>query len=112
MQRLLDAMAKIYPLLTAEEKARNELGKDLLVMSDRHPLYEEIATNFYSKRQGSPKYKLNSSISGGLAGKIEKNEDYLPGSSLSFPLGDGIMPDLEEDHSIRYAPFSLHSVSC
>lgn len=102
MKRLLDAMAKRYPLLSAEEQARNELGKDLLVISDRHPLYDEIATNFYSKRQGSPKYKLKPSTSEGLAGKIEKNEDYLPGSALSFPLGEGVMPDLEEDHSIRY----------
>ncbi len=110
MKRLLDAMAKKYPLLSAEEQARNEVGKDLLVMSDRHPLYNEVATNFYSKRQGSPKYKLNSSTSEGLAGKIEKNDDYLPGSSLSFPLGEGVMPDLEEDHTIRYAYCHLWSV--
>jgi len=102
-------MAKKYSLLSVEEQARNEVGKDLLVMSDRHPLYDEIATNFYSKRQGSPKYKLNPSISEGLAGKIEKNEDYLPGSSLSFPLSGGIMPDSEEDHSIRYSWCNLWS---
>lgn len=102
MRRLLDAMAKKYPLLSAEEHARNEMGKDVLIMSDRHPLYEEIAVNFYSKRQGSPKYKLNPSVSEGLAGEVEKNEDYIPQSSLSFPLSGGGMPDLDEDHSIRY----------
>ena len=101
-QRLLDAMATKYPLLSPEEHARNEMGRDVLIMSDRHPLYEEIATNFYSKRQGSPKYKLNPSISDGLAGKVEKNEEYIPQSSLTFPLRDGSMPNLEEDHSIRY----------
>ena len=101
-KRLLDAMAKKYPLLSAEEHARNEMGKDVLIISDRHPLYEEIATNFYSRRQGSPKLKLKPSISEGLAGSVEKNEDYIPQSSLSFPLTDGSMPDLEEDHSIRY----------
>lgn len=100
-KRLLDAMAKKYPLLSAKDAARNEMGKDVLIMSDRHPLYEEVAMNFYSKRQGSPKYKLSPKISGGLAGKVEKNEHYLPGSSLVFPLEDG-MPDLEDDHSIRY----------
>ena len=72
-----------------------------LIISDRHPLYEEIATNFYSRRQGPPKFKISSSISEGLAGKVEKNEDYIPQSSLSFPLSDGTMPDLDEDHSIR-----------
>ncbi len=100
-KRLLDAMAKKYPLLSAEEVARNELGRDVLIISDRHPLYEEIAMNFYSKRQGSPKYKINAKISEGLAGKVEKNEEYLPGSSLDFPLSEGDMPSLEEDHSIR-----------
>ena len=100
-KRLLDAMAKKYPLLSAEEMARNELGRDVLILSDRHPLYEEIATNFYSKRQGSSKYKINARISEGLSGIVEKNEDYLPGSSLDFPLSEGDMPNLEEDHSIR-----------
>ena len=100
-RRLLDAMATKYPLLTPEDAARNETGKDVLILSDRHPLYNEIATNFYSKRQGAPKYKLQSAISEGLAGKVEKNDDYIPQSSLVYPLEDG-MPSLEEDHSIRY----------
>lgn len=101
-KRLLDAMATRYPLLSADDVARNARGKDVLIMSNRHPLYEEIATNFYSKRQGSPKYKLNPRISEGLAGKVEKNEDYIPQSSLTFPLEEGIMPNLDEDNSIRY----------
>lgn len=101
-KRLLDAMATRYPLLSADDVARNAMGKDVLIMSNRHPLYEEIATNFYSKRQGSPKYKLNPRTSEGLAGKVEKNEDYLPQSSLIFPLEEGAMPNLDEDNSIRY----------
>ena len=101
-KRLLDAMATRYPLLSADDVARNAMGKDVLIMSNRHPLYEEIATNFYSKRQGSPKYKLNPRISEGLAGKVEKNEDYIPQSSLIFPLEEGAMPNLDEDNSIRY----------
>lgn len=101
-KRLLSAMATKYPLLSAEDAARNEPGKDVLIMSDRHPLYEEIATNFYSKRQGLPKFKLNSLLSEGLAGSVEKNEDYLPQSALNFPLSDGGMPDLDVDNSIRY----------
>ena len=100
-KRLLDAMATKYPLLSAEEHARNEMGKEVLIMSDRHPLYESIATNFYSRRQGSPKMKIDPALSEGLSGKVEKNEDYIPQSSLSFPLADGTMPDIDEDHSIR-----------
>lgn len=101
-KRLLDAMATRYTLLSAEDVARNEMGKDALIFSERHPLYEEVATNFYSKKQGSPKYKLSPSISEGLVGKVEKNEGYIPGMSLEFPLEEGGMPSLEEDHSIRY----------
>lgn len=104
-KRLLDAMATRYPLLSAEDIARNEMGKDALIFSERHPLYEEVATNFYSKKQGSPKYKLTPSISEGLVGKVEKNEGYIPGMSLEFPLEEGGMPSLEEDHSIRYVNF-------
>ncbi|MCJ1453268.1 5'-3' exoribonuclease 2 [Mycoblastus sanguinarius] len=110
-QRLLSAMAKKYPLLSAEEHARNETGRDVLIMSDSHPLYEEIATNFYSKRQVSSIYKLSPSISEGLAGKVEKNEEFLPQSSLLFPLSSGILPDIEEDHSmsVHYEmPRSVH----
>ncbi len=99
--RLLKAMGERYPLLDPEEVARNELGRDVLQISDRHPLYEDIATKFYSKKQGSPKYKLNSRVSEGLAGKIEKNDAYLPQSPLTFPLESGGMPDLDDDHSIR-----------
>ena len=106
-KRLLDAMATRYPLLSADDVARNAVGKDVLIMSNRHPLYEEIATNFYSKRQGSPKYKLNPRISEGLAGKVEKNEDYIPQSSLTFPLEEGAMPNLDEDNSIRYVELRM-----
>ena len=108
-KRLLDAMATRYPLLSADDVARNAMGKDVLIMSNRHPLYEEIATNFYSKRQGSPKYKLNPRISEGLAGKVGKNEDYIPQSSLVFPLEEGVMPNLDEDNSIRYVHSHLSS---
>ncbi|KAL9138281.1 MAG: hypothetical protein Q9175_000507 [Cornicularia normoerica] len=109
-KRLLDAMATRYPLLSVDDVARNAMGKDVLIMSNRHPLYEEIATNFYSKRQGSPKYKLNPRISEGLAGKVEKNKDYIPQSSLTFPLDEGLMPNLDEDNSISVHYEMPHSI--
>ncbi len=104
-KRLLKAMSDKYSQLSPEDAARNEMGKDVLLVSDAHPLYDEVATNFYSKRQGSPKYKLNPRVSEGLAGKVEKIEDQLPRGSLSFPLKDGGMPDLDNDRSIRYAKY-------
>ena len=108
MKRLLAAMNKKYPLLSADEVARNTTGKDVLIISDRHPLYVDIASNFYSKRQGTLRHKLQPRISEGLAGEVEKDPDYLPQSPLVFPLGAGGMPTLEEDHSIRYiSPMSM-----
>ena len=101
-KRLLEAMSKKYPLLSTDEVARNEIGRDVLIVSDRHPLYLDVASKFYSKRQGLTKYKLDSKVSEGLAGEVERNPEYIPQSPLVFPLEGGGMPNLEEDHSIRY----------
>ena len=110
-QRLLDAMAKKYPLLPPDVAARNGVGKDVLLVSEAHQaLYDDIATNFYSKKQGQPDFKLNPRISEGLSGRVEKNEAYLPHSALVFPLASGEMPSLDDDRSIRFAPLSLEIV--
>lgn len=99
--RLLEAMAKKYPLLAPEVAARNSIGKDVLLVAEAHnDLYDHIATNFYSKKQGPPNFKLNPRLSEGLTGNVEKNEAYLPHGSLTFPLQSGGMPSLDEDRSI------------
>jgi 5'-3' exoribonuclease 2 len=101
-KRLLGAMEKRYHLLPADVAARNLMGKEVLLVSEANKdLYDDIATHFYSKKQGPPVHNLNPRISEGLAGKIEKNESYLPHGSLSFPLETKGMPDLDEDHTIR-----------
>jgi 5'-3' exoribonuclease 2 len=106
-KRLLAAMAKRYPLLPPEVAARNGVGKDVLLFAEAHQaLYDDIATNFYSKKQGPPGLKLNPRISEGLAGKVAKNESYLPHGSLIFPLASGGMPSLDEDRSIRFVHYS------
>ena len=97
-KRLLDAIAKKYPLLSAEDAARNGVGKDVLIFSEKSDLGKDIATVFYSKRQGAPEYSLNTRISKGLIGTVQKNDDYLPQSSLTSPL-DGL-PELDEDRSM------------
>jgi 5'-3' exoribonuclease 2 len=101
-KRLLSAMEKLYPFLPPEEAARNVVGKDVLLVSEANQaLYDNITSNFYSKKQGSLHYNFNPRISGGLAGNVEKNEAYLPHGSLRFPLKNGSMPDLDEDRTIR-----------
>ncbi|KAB8237349.1 5'-_3' exoribonculease Dhp1 [Aspergillus alliaceus] len=99
-KRLLAAMEKKYPLLSDEEKARNTVGRDVLLLSDGHPLYQDLVANFYSKKQGAPKYKLNMRISEGLAGKVERNETYIPHSSLVSSLEEYGMPTLDDDRSL------------
>ncbi|KAL4895826.1 XRN 5'-3' exonuclease N-terminus-domain-containing protein [Aspergillus ambiguus] len=99
-KRLLTAMEKKYPLLSDEERLRNCVGRDVLLISDGHPLYQDIVGNFYSKKQGAPKYKLNMRVSEGLAGKVEKNDTYIPHSSLVSSLEEYGMPTLDEDRSL------------
>lgn len=101
-KRLLIAMEKRYPQLAPEEAERNTMGRDVLIVSESHQaLYDTIASNFYSKKQGAVKFKLNSKVSEGLAGKVEKNEAYLPHSSLTFPLESNAMPSLDDDRTIK-----------
>ena len=100
-KRLLKAMSEKYPLLNAEENSRNEIGMDELIISDRHPLHDEVVGNIYSKRQGPSRYKLNASLSAGLMGYVEKKDHYLPQSTLLCPITEGGLPDLDEDHSLR-----------
>lgn len=100
-KRLLKAMNKRYPLLSNDEVARNETGKDVLIISDRHPLFVDIASNFYSKRRGASKYKLIPKNSDGLAGKVERDAEFQLQSPLVYPLNNEGMPSLEENHSIR-----------
>ena len=100
-KRLLDAMGTRYPLLSADEVARNEFGKEVLIFSDKHTLYENAASNFYSKKKGPDFFEMDSRISKGLIGKIEKNPAYFPHGDLLFPLDDDSMPSLDENHSMR-----------
>ena len=101
-QRLLTAMHKKYHLLTEEEKIRNTVGHEVLLLSDRHPLYGDLVANFYSKKPGPPKYKLNMRVSDGLAGKVSRNEMYIPHSFLDSSLEEYGMPSLDDDHSLLY----------
>ena len=102
-KRLLDAMAKKYSLLTTEEHARNERGQDALLVSEKHPLYDVLALQFYSKKtkDGAPIIKLPTR-KGGLAGKAEKNAGFLPHMSLPGPEEDiKLEPEVDDDRSMR-----------
>lgn len=101
--RLLTAMATKYPLLTDDERVRNELGKDALLVSEMHPLYDELVTTFYSKKsKGGPTNLKLATRKFQLAGTVEKNEDFLPHMSLRGPEEDiKLEPEVDDDKSIR-----------
>ena len=99
-KRLLAAMQKKYPLLTEDERNRNTHGREVLLLSDQHPLYQDLAGHFYSKKPGPPEYKLNMRISDGLAGLVERSDTYIPHGALVSPLEGYGMPGLDDDRSL------------
>lgn len=102
MPRLLSAVQGRYHLLSPQDQVRNSRGRDVLIFSDSfESLYDEVLTNFYSKKQGAPKFKLNPKTSGGLAGRVEKQDEYIPHGELKYPMERGQMPDLDNDRSIK-----------
>lgn len=101
MPRLLKAVQAKYPLLSDADKARNEVGRDILIMSDSHEAaYDEILTNFYSKKQGPPVFTLNPKATEGLSGTVEKQDGYVPHGDLHYPLERKAFPDVDYDRSL------------
>lgn len=99
-KRLLAAMEKKYPLLSDDERHRNTHGTEVLLLSDQHPLYQDLVGNFYSKKPGPAEYNLNMRVSDGLAGIVERSETYVPHGSLVSDLEEYGMPSLDDDRSL------------
>lgn len=100
--RLLEACAKGYKLLTPEESRRNARGYDQLIFSESNAsLYESVVHKLYSKKASKEKASLDMKTSGGLAGYIQKDASYTPNSSVPFPLqSKENFPDIEMDTSV------------
>lgn len=98
--RLLEAMGTVYPLLTEEEASRNTHGSEVLLLSDRNPLYQDLVANFYSKKPGPAQYSIKQDLSAGLAGIVERSDTYIPHSSLVSPLEAHGMPGVDDDRSL------------
>ena len=104
-KRLLDAMKTKYPELSQDEQRRNQFGDEVLIFSNQHPLYEQVATSFYGKKAvDSMKFKLETHRSKGLAGKVGKDGDTaISGDELVFPLEGGAQEKftgLDQDESV------------
>lgn len=101
MPRLLAAIEEKYPLLSVEDAARNDMGRDVLLLSEANQdLYDDVTMHFYSKKQGPPKYQLDPRLSRGLSGMIEKMPEYLPHGTLEYPLERKALPNLDDDRSL------------
>lgn len=103
-KKLLEAMHTKYPLLTEDEKRRNGFGEEVLIFSTKHPLYNEVVSNFYGKKADKDKFKINSKTSEGLAGKASKDASYIPNSELTYPLppgGQDQFTSLDVDESVK-----------
>lgn len=100
--RLLEACAKGYQLLTADESRRNARGYEQLIFSEKHnSLYDHVISKLYSKKVAKEKVSLDMTTSGGLAGYIQKDPSYTPNSSIPFPLqSKDSFPDIEMDTSV------------
>lgn len=102
-KRLLAAMAMKYPLLTEEENDRNAPGHDALLVSDQHPLYDDFAMEFYSKKAKNFGNAIKLPVRQcHLAGTVEKNVSFLPHMDLRGPQGDiRLEPEVDDDRSMR-----------
>lgn len=101
-KRLLKAMGTKYPLLTADEHARNERGEEALIISEQNPLYEQLALKFYSKKSKDGTKTMQLSMQKAqLAGEVAKNEDFLPHMDLLGPQDDiKLDPEVDDDRSM------------
>jgi 5'-3' exoribonuclease 2 len=107
-KRLLKHMHELYPKMTDDERARNSVGKENLLFSTHHKMYQELEANWYTKKQGSDKVSLRAKTSEGLVGQVTKDEDHIPDSGLNFPLQGGALPDLPHNNSIRQVAQPSH----
>lgn len=102
-KRLLAAMKTKYPMLSEEEHERNAVGKETLLIGDSHPLYDEFVTRFYSKKAKNDSDGLKlSARKAGVAGKVWKNESFLPHMDLLGPENDiRLEPPIDDDRSMN-----------
>lgn len=95
-KRLLDAMSEKYPHLSDFEIQRNERGKDVILVGNKHPLYDYIE-GLYGKKKAKEPVPLVAKRSKGIAGAVLP-DDTVPGTTFDSPLPS--MPDIMNDESI------------
>ncbi|GAA5977728.1 hypothetical protein JCM11641_001390 [Rhodosporidiobolus odoratus] len=95
--RLLDAMATKYPQLTDYENSRNSMGKDVMLVGNKHPLYDYLE-GLYGKKKVKDHIPIDTKRSKGISGSVIPDEDNVPSATFDSPLPS--MPDIVNDESI------------
>ncbi|KAG4305916.1 hypothetical protein PORY_000826, partial [Pneumocystis oryctolagi] len=100
-KRLLEAIEKVYPQLSDEEKSRNTTGDDTLFISEGNTLYDDLILSLCSKKRNSEEpIKLNTKLSAGLSGIVLPDKNWIPNSTIFSPLTKVSLPDIENDRSL------------
>jgi 5'-3' exoribonuclease 2 len=102
-KRLLEAMNLKYPELSADEHKRNETGKETLMFSQEHTLFEIVNKVIY-RQKGGKKVDIDPKHSDRLHGNVEAHDEFVVDSALVPPF-DTTQTDLKEedlqDRSVR-----------
>ncbi|KAI9496125.1 XRN 5'-3' exonuclease N-terminus-domain-containing protein [Zychaea mexicana] len=98
-KRLLDAMAPFYDQLTEEELIRNTEGPSILYVEESHKLYNSIST-VYTKRMSDERLPVDTNLSSGMTGTVDKDAECIPRSTLRSPLPNHDLSDIANDKSI------------
>ncbi|KAJ2581536.1 5'-3' exoribonuclease 2, partial [Coemansia sp. RSA 1836] len=98
-KRLLDAVQKVYPVLSADDRARNELGQELIVVGSANPLYNSLC-DLYATGDALKEAPLNPRFSDRMSGTVSCDPNYVPHTTYESPLSAVGKPDIEDDRSI------------
>jgi 5'-3' exoribonuclease 2 len=102
-KRLLDAMKEKYPELSEDEHKRNEMGKETLMFSQEHALFD-IVNNVIYRQKSKKQVEIDPKHSGKLHGHIAAHDLFVVDSTLVPPF-DTTNTDLKEediqDRSVR-----------
>jgi 5'-3' exoribonuclease 2 len=76
-RRLLTALEDVYSDLTDEEKARNALGADYLMVGRHHPAFNALQI-LYELPPNSKPVTLNPSQTQGMSGQVSRDPHGIP----------------------------------
>lgn len=86
-RRLLKALETVYPLLTEEEKRRNQRGDDRLYVSRWHKARDYLVGFYEGSKDYDSEYPLNTKLFYGLGGTALLAKDVVePGGALYSPI--------------------------